>query len=67
MLSITAVLGSHEFRLRISLEADGGSQISTGMEDFACGSADLPMLSKGLEIALSDFEALDAMLKRDYL
>jgi hypothetical protein len=45
----------------------GGSQISTGREDFACGSAVLPMLSKGLEIELSDFEAEDAMLKGDFL
>jgi hypothetical protein len=67
MLSITAVLGSHEFGLRIWLGAQGGSQISTGREDFACGSVVLPTLSEGLEIELSDFEAEDATLKGDYL
>jgi hypothetical protein len=45
----------------------GGSQISTGREDFAGGSAVLPTLSEGLEIELSDFEAEDATLKGDYL
>jgi hypothetical protein len=67
MLSIMVVLGSHEFGLRISLGAQGGSQISTGREDFACGSAVLPTLSEGLEIELSDFEAQDATLKGDYM
>jgi hypothetical protein len=67
MLSITTVLGSHEFGLRLSLGAQGGRQISTGREDFACGSAVLQKLSEGLEIELSDFEAEDAMLKGDYL
>jgi hypothetical protein len=65
MLSIMAVLGSHEFGLRISLGAEGGSQIRTGREDFACGSVVLPTLSEGLEIELSDFEAEDATLKGD--
>jgi len=45
----------------------GGSQISTGREDFAGGGTVLPTLSKGLEIELSDFEAEDATLKGDYL
>jgi hypothetical protein len=44
MLSITAVLGSHEFGLRRLLGAQWGCQISTGREDFAGGSAVLPML-----------------------
>jgi len=67
MLSITAVLGSDEFGLRILLGALGGSQISTGREDLAGGSAVLPTLSEGLEIELSDFEAENATLKGDYL
>jgi len=50
MLSIKAVLGSHEFRLRMWLWAQGGIRISTGTEDFAGGSAVLPMLGNGLEI-----------------
>jgi hypothetical protein len=37
------------------------------MEDIAGGSAFLLMLSKGLEIELSDFEAEDATLKGDHL
>jgi len=61
------VLASHEFSLRISLGAQGGSQISTGREDISWGSAVLPTLSEGLEIALSDFEAEDATLKGDFL
>ena len=46
--------------------AKGGSQISTGMEDFAGSRAVLPMLSEGLEIELSDFEAENATLKGHY-
>jgi hypothetical protein len=41
--------------------------MSTGKEDFPCGSCVLPSLSEGLEIELSDFEAENAMLKGDYL
>jgi hypothetical protein len=67
MLSITPVLGSHEFGLRISLGALGGSQISGGREDFAGGSAVLSTLSEDLEIELSDFEAENATLNGDYL
>jgi len=67
MRTITAVLGSHEFRLRIWLGAQGGSQISTRSEDFAGGSAVLPTLSEGLKIVLSDCEAENAMLKDNYL
>ena len=47
--------------------SSGGSQISTGREDFAGGSAVLPTLSEGLEIELSDFEAENATLKGNYL
>jgi len=47
--------------------APGGSQISTGREDFTGGSAVLPTLSEGLGIYLSDFEAENATLKGDYL
>jgi hypothetical protein len=43
------------------------NQISTGREDFANGSAILPMVSEGLEIKLSDFETEDATLKGEYL
>jgi len=67
MLSITAVLGSHEFGLRIWLWAQVGSQISAGREDFASGRAVLSTLSEGLEIELSDFKAENATLKGDYL
>jgi hypothetical protein len=45
----------------------GGSQISTGREDFVCSSDVLPTLSEGWEIELSDFEAQHATLKGDYL
>jgi len=67
MLFIAVVLGSHEFGLLIWLGAHGGSQISTGREDFAGGSAVLPTLSEGLEITLSDFNAEDATLKGENL
>jgi len=67
MLSIMAVLRSHEFGLRTGLGAQGGSQISAGREDFAGGSAVLSTLSEGLQIELSDFEAENATLKGDYL
>jgi len=67
MLSITAVLGSHEFGLRIRLGAQGGSQISAGREDFGGGSAVLSTVSEGWEIELSDCEAENAMLKVVYL
>jgi hypothetical protein len=50
MLSMRAVLGSHEVGIRICLGAQGGSQISTGREDIPGGSADLPTLSEGFEI-----------------
>jgi len=67
MLSITAVMGPHEFRLRILLGAQVRSQISTRKEDFAGGSAVLPTLSEGLEIELSDCEAENARLTGDIL
>jgi len=67
MPCITAVLGPHEYGLRIWLGAQGGRQISTGREDFAGGSAVLPKLSEGLEIELSDCEAENATLKGDWL
>ena len=67
MLSITAVLGSHEFGLRIRLGAQGGSQIGTIWEDFAGGGTVPPGMSQCLEIELSDFEAEDATLNGDYL
>jgi hypothetical protein len=67
MHSITAVLGPDEFGLRICLGAQGGSQISTGREDFEGGSAVLPTLREGLEIGLSDFDGENATLKGDYL
>jgi len=60
-------LGPHEFGLRIRLRAQGGSQTSTGREDFAGGNAVLPTLSEGLEIELSEFEAENGTLKGDYL
>jgi len=67
MLSITAVLGSHEFGPCIWLGAHGGSQISTRSEDFVGGSAVLPMLSKGLKIELSDFKSENVTLKGNFL
>jgi len=67
MHSITAVLGPHEFGIRICLGAQGGSQISTGREDFAGGNAVLPTLSADLEIELSALEADNATLKGVYL
>jgi len=47
--------------------AQGGSQISSGREDWTGGSAVLPTLSEGLEIELSDYDAENATLKGDYL
>ena len=47
--------------------AQGGSQISTGREVYAGGSAVLPTLSQGLEIELNNFEAENAMLNGDDL
>jgi len=67
MLSITAVLGSHEFGLHIGQGAKGGSQVSTRREDFAVRSAVLLTLRVGLAIELSDPEAEDTMLKTEYL
>ena len=61
------VMGPHEFGPRIWVGAQGGSQISTGKENFAGGSAVLPMLSEGLDIELSDLEAENVTLKGDYL
>jgi hypothetical protein len=44
-----------------------GSQISSGMVDFACGSAVVPTVSEGLAIELSDIAAENATLNGDYL
>jgi hypothetical protein len=67
ILSITAVLGSHDIVLRIWLGLQGGCRISTGREDFAGGSGALPTLRKGLEIKLSYSKAESAMLRGDYM
>jgi hypothetical protein len=67
MLSITAVLGSHEFGLRIRLGAQRGSQMYTGRADVAGSSTVFPTLNKGLEIELSHFKADDMTLRGDYL
>jgi len=67
MLSIMAVLGSHQFGLRTWLGAQGASQISPGREDFAGDSTVLRTVSEGWEIELSDFEAENATLRGDYL
>jgi len=67
MCSIMAGLGYHEFGIRIWPGAQGGTQISTGRDDFAGGSAFLLTLSESLEIELSDFEAENATRKGDYL
>jgi hypothetical protein len=45
----------------------GSCQINTGREGFAGGSADLPTLSEGFVIDLSDFEAENATLNDQYL
>jgi len=62
-----AVLGSHEFRLRIWLGAQRGSQIRTGNENFAGGSSVLSTLGEGLEIELFDSEPENATLTGDDL
>jgi len=67
MLSISTVLGPHEFGLRIWLGAQGGSQINTAREDLTGGSAVLPTLSEDFEIELSDVETENAMLTGDYV
>jgi hypothetical protein len=66
MIGITLVVGPHELGISISLGAKGGSQIITGTEDFAGGSAVLPRLSEYLEIELSHVQAEKATLKCDY-
>ena len=43
------------------------SQISTGKENFAGGSAVLPTLREGLEIELFEFKAENAMLNGEYI
>jgi hypothetical protein len=45
----------------------GGSQICSGREDFAGGSAVILRLSEGLAIELTDFQAEDVTLNGDYL
>jgi hypothetical protein len=67
MLFITAVLGSHDFELRISLRAQWGHQVIMGCEDFAGDSGVLSMLSEGSDIELSDFKIANVTLKGDYL
>jgi len=67
ILSIPAVLWSHQFGRRIRLGAHGGTKLSTGQEDIGDDSADLPTLSSGLEIEHSDFKVENATLKGDYL
>jgi len=67
MLSITYVVGSHEFGLRIWLRALVGTQTHTGREDFEGSRAGLPMLSEGLEVEICYFEADNVTLKGDYL
>ena len=62
-----AVLGSHEFELRIGLLAQGGSQIIAGREDLTTGSAVLSKMSGGFKIELSEFEVENARLKCDCL
>jgi hypothetical protein len=47
--------------------AQGCSLLSTGMVEFAGGTAVLPTLSEGLEIELSQFEEENMMLNGDYL
>jgi len=62
-----ADLRSHKIRLHTWLGAQGGSLISTGMEDFPAGSAAPPTPSKGLQIELYELEAENATLKGDSL
>jgi hypothetical protein len=49
------------------LGAQSGIQISCRKEDFAGGRADLSMMSEGLELEISDFEAENATLEGDDL
>jgi hypothetical protein len=67
MLSIMAVMGSYVFVLLIKLGAQWGSQISTGRDDMAGGSAVAQTLSEGLRIEFSDFEAEAVMLIGNYV
>jgi hypothetical protein len=48
-------------------ELRGAARSEARREDFDGGSAALPVLSEGLEIKLSDFEAENRTLKDDYL
>jgi hypothetical protein len=66
MLSITAVLGSDKFGLRICLGAKGGSQINTRREDIAGGSTVLSTVSEGLGIEPSEFDAENATPNGNY-
>jgi hypothetical protein len=66
MLSIRAVLRSHEFGHRIWQWGEGGSLNCAAREDCAGGRTVLWTLSKGLEIEVSDFEAEHTTLKGDY-
>jgi hypothetical protein len=67
MLSIPAVLVSHEYGLRICWGAQRGSQISSGRVDLAGGSTVLPTPCETLYIEPSNSEPEDATLKGDYL
>jgi hypothetical protein len=66
MLSITVVLESPYFGLRIWLGNQGGSKISTAREGFGTSSAVLLTLSEGWNIELTDFEPENVTLKGDY-
>jgi hypothetical protein len=67
MVSITAVLGPHEFGLCISLVTQGCCQFSTGRENFADGSAVVLTLGGSLETELCDFQEENTTLNGDYL
>jgi hypothetical protein len=67
MLSVWAVLGSHEVLLYIWLGAQRGTEISTRRELFGVSSAIFPKPSKVFEIELSDFAAENATLNVGYL
>jgi len=65
MLSISAGWVLHEFVFGTKLNAQGGSHISTRREDSASSNVVLLTLGDHLEIELSDFEAVNVMLKGD--
>jgi hypothetical protein len=67
VVSITAVLRSHELDLSFYVGAQGGSQFGTRWEVLAAGNAVCPTLYQGVESALTDLEVQVVTLKANYL